>query len=179
MNVNRITVRYTKALLEAAIDLGVSQNLDADMKYISSALKLPDFKMFLENPSIRTSVKNRTLKELFADKVNPLTLNFLELLTKNKREVYLGWIARNYADIYRKHFNISLVELTSSIKIDEKIKNKIISVTTQSLKINVELTDTINPEIIGGFIINIDGKQYDASIKHKLEKIKRELLQNK
>lgn len=179
MNINRITVRYAKALLSAAIELGVAHIVDKDITFVASKFNQADFKMFLENPTIRTSVKINVFREVFADKVNPLTIKFLELLTLNKRELYLSRIALNYSTTYRKSFNITQVQITTAVNVGEILKNEVSNTVSKTLNTTVELKETVEPEIIGGFIINIDDKQYDASIKNKLEKVKRELLQIK
>jgi len=177
MNINRITVRYAKALLQAAVEQGVADKIYQDMEFAGTIVDLPDFKLFLNNPSINTSTKNKVLNEVFLNKVNPLTITFLELLTKNKREIYLKSIARNYIKIYRDFNNITSVNISTAVEIGDTLKNKVKTVVGQILKKQVELSETTDADIIGGFVIRIDDKQYDASIKHKLEKVKRELLQ--
>lgn len=176
MNISRITVRYAKALLEISVSKDIASSVNDDMKMIMNMADLKDFKLFLENPSIQISRKNKVLNDIFKNKVNPLTLNFLLLLTKNKREIYLKSIARNFIHKYRQLFGITHVTLTTTVMPEEKFLNEIEQSISKKFNTKVELTDIYDESLIGGFIIKIDDKQYDASVKNKLEKIKRELL---
>ena len=81
-------------------------------------------------------------------------------------------------DLYNKHKNIQDVTLTSAIRLDEsylkKIKSKLSKLSTKSISINQK----INSNIIGGFILKVDDKMYDASYRTKLKNIKKTLLNN-
>ena len=60
---------------------------------------------------------------------------------------------------------------------DQKLKNEISNIIATEFKTKVELTDKVDPEIIGGFILTVEGMQYDASVSSGLKSIKKELLQ--
>jgi F-type H+-transporting ATPase subunit delta len=176
MNLNRITVRYAKALLESAVELNIAQIVNDDIKLISKTSEFKDFKLFLENPTIQTSRKNKIISEIFQNKINQLTLNFLFLLTKNKREIYLSSITRNFLKQYRDLFGITHVLLTTTTQAEDLFLKEIEKNISTLYKTKVELHDKADESLLGGFIVNINDVQYDASVKNKLEKIKRELL---
>lgn len=176
MNTNRISVRYAKALFQTALELNVAEAVDNDMRLISKTLVTTEFRNFLENPVVFPSKKQKVFNSIYKDSVNELTIKFLKLLTDKKRELYLRAIARNYSDFYRKHFGIKSVELVTAFTADKKLKDDIIKIIEKTFSTKVELSDRSDPDIIGGFVLSVEGMQYDASISTKLKEIKRELL---
>jgi F-type H+-transporting ATPase subunit delta len=94
---------------------------------------------------------------------------------KNGRESFIPAIARNFIHETKKYKGITESVLTTAVKVDYKIKKQIIDLISGVFKTQVELKETIDPEIIGGFILRIDDNYIDGSLKNKLRKIKKEL----
>ncbi len=176
MNTNRVTVRYAKALYSFAADEKKADVVRNDMQIISEVVKISEFRNMLENPVIFPSKKTAVFKQLFEGKFDAITLNFLKLLTENKREIYLSAIARNYIDIYRKNNNIKSAELITVFKPDEQLKKDTIKILSKQFNADIELLTDIDKNITGGFVLTVDGKQYDASIANKLKELKKEML---
>ena len=176
MNTNRITVRYAKALFELALEEKKAEQINNDMLIIGETAKVPDFRRFLENPVIFPSKKQAVFSGIFKGKVDELSLRFFKLLSENKRETYLSSIARNYSDLYRKFYGIKSVQLTTTFKIDDKLRKEISDIISVEFKTKVEMTEQIKEEIIGGFVLTVENLQYDVSVATKLKDIKKELL---
>ncbi len=177
MNTNRITVRYAKALFEAALEENKSERVNNDMQLFHTISGEPELRNFLENPVIIPSRKQEIFNKLFRNYVDELSLKFFKLLSVNNREIYLKSIAVNYSKFYRKHFGIKSVKLVTPFPTDQKFKNEVSNIIATEFKTKVEMTDKIDPEIIGGFILTVEGMQYDASVSSGLKSIKKELLQ--
>ena len=176
MNTSKISVRYAKALFETALEEKKTEKINNDMSLLSEIIQIPEFRDFLINPVIFPSKKLEIFKSIFKTKVDNLTENLFKLLTKNKRECYLRAIARNYSDFYRKHYGIKSVELITVFSADKKLKDDVSKIIEKEFNTKVELSDQMNPDIIGGFILTVGGMQYDTSVSAKLKKIKKELL---
>jgi len=177
MNTNRITVRYAKALFELALEEKKAAKINNDLHLIGETAKIPDFKRFLENPVIFPSKKQAVFNEIFKSKTDELSLRFFKLLSDNKRETYINSIARNYSEFYRKFYGIKSVQLTTTFKIDDKLRKEVSNIISTEFKTKVELTEQVNKDIIGGFVLTVENLQYDASVATKLSDIKKELLQ--
>jgi F-type H+-transporting ATPase subunit delta len=95
---------------------------------------------------------------------------------KNGRESFLPAIARNFVHETKKYKGITESVLTTAINVDDNIRKQITDLISGIFKTKVELKESIDPEIIGGFILQIDDNYIDASIKNKLRKIKKELI---
>ncbi|PID88350.1 MAG: ATP synthase F1 subunit delta [Bacteroidia bacterium] len=178
MNTNRISVRYAKALFEAAKEEKNIKEIAENMEQILSASRIKDFKNFLETPVVQAGGKQKIFHSLFGQKFNSLTLKFFKLLSKNNREAYLPLIAANYIKYYKEHFNIKSAQITTAYSADkdlhEEIKTLVEKLYGKNTQADVQIQTDKN--LIGGFVLNIDHKQYDASISAKLKKIKNTLL---
>ena len=176
MNTNRVTVRYAKALFNLALEEKVAERVNKDMLLVGETANISDFRSFLESPVIVPSKKQSVFNGLFKGKLNNLSLRFFKLLTENKREIYLKSIARNYNDLYRKFYGIKSVQLITTFSIDDKLRKEISDIISVQFKTKVEMTEQIDKDIVGGFVLTVEGMQYDASVTTKLKDIKSELL---
>lgn len=177
MNTNRISVRYAKALFELALEENKAGNVNNDMLLFLQVSVEPEFQSFLENPVILPSKKQEIFNGIFKNYTEELSLKFFKLLSDKNREIFLNVIARNYSGFYRKHFGIKSVELVTPFPADQKFKDNITNIIATEFKTKVDLTDKVHPEIVGGFILTVEGLQYDASVSSSLKSIKKELLQ--
>lgn len=178
MDISAIRVRYAKAFFLLAQEKNRLETLKTDIeKVLDTYTHSTEFVHLLESPVISTSKKAELITQIFKAEVNSVTLNFLLLILQNNREEYIPGICRNFLELIRKDQNIKLATLITATDIESKTIGKIKSLLEKQLKATVELTSQIDPEIIGGLILRIDDKQYDASITTKLKKIKQELLE--
>jgi F-type H+-transporting ATPase subunit delta len=176
MNESIIAVRYTKAIFSLAKEKNILDHVKSDIEIIYSVLnESPELRQFFENPVLMPSKKKEVIDHIFKS-LHPQTLSFINLLIDNKREEYMHQIARNFLDKYRQYKGIQTVVFTSVVKIEEKTVTAIIELVKNIFKTDVELTSQLNEKIIGGFILRIGDKQFNASIHSSLNKIKRKLL---
>ena len=176
MNQSKISVRYAKALFISSQEKNILEEIKNDITLVYKTIKeITEFRLFLTDPITKTSKKQLIFKNAFDRKVNNLTLSFIELIVKNKREMHLEDISRNFLDLYRKEKGIKKVVFTSATKASEHTKKNISELVKNVYKSEVDLTETVNSDIIGGFILRIEDQQVDTSVSSKLEKFRREL----
>lgn len=176
MDRNRVTVRYAKALIELALDKGILKEVDHDIRILYTSLN--DFKGFydiINSPGSNYSFKLKTIGELFSKEFQPLTMKFLDLVLSKHREEFLIDICRNCIDMIRKLDGVVTADLITASELDKKLIGLIKSKFEQKTKNSIEMTTNVDPDLIGGFIFTIDGKQYDASIASKLSSFKKQL----
>ncbi len=177
MDESAITVRYAKALFSLAKENQWLSSLKEDTALISAVCsQSDDFNILLKDPVIHPSEKIRLIGLIFKKKVHKTTLDFLTLVTRNKRETYIPSISRYIQTLIRKEKNIKTVVISTAQELDENLLQKIQKILEKELKATVELSQKVNPEIIGGLILRIDNQQYDASVSTQLEKLKKTLL---
>ncbi len=178
MNESKISVRYSRALFQSALDKKILERIRDDMSIISNICSIPEMKELLDSPVIIPSKKTEILRTIFGTFVHDLTLSLINLVVKNGREKYLPAIARVFLHTAKKHEGITESLLTSAVKVDEKIKKQVIDLIAGIFKTKVDLKENIDESIIGGFILKVEDNYIDASIRNKLTKIRKELTTN-
>ncbi|HZL12190.1 MAG TPA: ATP synthase F1 subunit delta [Prolixibacteraceae bacterium] len=177
MDQSIINVRYAKAFFTLAKEKGLTIELRKDAGLIASVCSSSrDFNLMLESPVVKTSNKINAIKRIFEGKVNLLSLKFLVLITENKRESYLAGIFRNLENLYRQEEGIKTAILTSAEPLDEALVLQVRKILETEFNAKIELSETVDDELIGGFVLRVDDNQYDASISTQLRKIKNKLL---
>lgn len=178
MSVQRIAGRYAKSLLDLAREQNKLDRVLEDVKSFQAASKNRDFYLLLKSPIVNARKKLSILDALFKDKYDEMTMAFLRILVNKGREPYLPEVAEEFITQYKKIKHISTVKVTTAKPMTaaamEALKAKLTAsdATAQS----VEIETAVNPELIGGFILELDDKIYDASVAQKLEEVKRSLL---
>lgn len=171
----RAAIRYAKAILDMADSIGVAKEVSSDMTLIASTIDgNQELNTFIENPTIRVEVKESALLEVFAD-VNGVTKGLFRLLFENKRFEILEAVAIEYNRLFDEMNGIEVAKVTTAIAMDALLEAKVLAKieTLSDKKITIE--NIIDPSIIGGFILRIGDKQYNASVANRLQVLKREL----
>jgi len=177
MNESQISVRYAKALLQSAAGKGLLDEVYDDMAILEETGRLKDFKYMLLLPSLQPSQKSKIAASVLEKYVSGLTMAMIHLVIHNKREEYLSGIARNFRELYRKAKGISHAKLVTAQPVDEKTMEKIRTLIGKTYESEVELSAAVKEEIIGGFILTVEDRQYDASVTSSLRSTKKKLLQ--
>ena len=171
----RAAIRYAKAILEIAVSKSVADKVSIDMTVIASTIKSnEELSLFIQSPTIKTETKESALVEIFAN-VNAVTKSLFRLLFENKRFEILGAVAEEYNRLFDIMNNVEVAKVTTAIPMDAALEAKVLAkiATFSDKKITIE--NTIDASIIGGFILRIGDKQYNASIANRLQVLKREL----
>jgi F-type H+-transporting ATPase subunit delta len=180
MSTIRISSRYAKSLLDLAKDGSKIDVVKGDLKLFRDAISNRDLALMIKSPIIKADKKLSIFKAIFNDKVDVLTSSFFDIVIKKGRESLLPEIAQSFEDQYNEMHGITKAYITLAAEMNDelldKIKNKISALGVDSTKI--EINKTIDPSIIGGFILQVGDKLYDASIKTKLAKSRKELVDN-
>jgi F-type H+-transporting ATPase subunit delta len=176
MNDSKISVRYSRAIFQSAVEKKTLDKVYQDMIFISEICRTPETKEFLQSPIISPSKKQAIFHKMFDGNIEKITLSLIDLTVKNGRESFIPAIARNFIHETKKYRGITESVLTTAVKVDDEVKKQITTLISDIFKTTVELKETVDPEIIGGFILQIDDNYIDASIKNKLRKIKKELI---
>lgn len=180
MSVMRIASRYAKSLIELAKDQGKLEKVIGDMALFNQAIENRDLYLLLKSPIIKSDKKSNVFKALFGERVDHLTSSFFEIIIKKGREGYLPEISDQVIQQYRVLMNITTAVVTTSSPLNEaqetRIKQELVNLGVASGA--VELESKVDPDIIGGFLLEVGDQMYDASVKSKLAALKKEILDN-
>lgn len=180
MSVTRIATRYAKSLIDLSGEQGKLEKVHEDMLMLHNASKNRDLHVFLKNPVIHSDKKIAVFKALFGDKMDQLTLAYMNLLANKGREGYLTEIAAEFVNQYKVLKKITTVKVTTAGPMTDDLmgdlkKQLLASGITHE---NLDIQTVVNPDLIGGFVLEFDNKRYDSSVAHKLEELKSQFSKN-
>lgn len=174
MSSTRAAIRYAKAILDLATSKNVANDVSNDMFSITNTISgNQELNSFIQNPIIKVEVKENALLEVFAN-TNQVTKSLFHLLFENKRFEILNATAIEYNKLFDEINGIEVAQVTTAIAMDADLEAKVKEkIATFSYK-KVSIENIVDPSIIGGFILRIGDKQYNASIANRLQVLKRE-----
>ncbi|KDN55298.1 ATP synthase F1 subunit delta [Flavobacterium seoulense] len=171
----RAAIRYAKAILDMADSIGVANEVNNDMILIASTIKSnSELNAFIQSPTISVEVKEKALLEVFANS-NGVTKGFFHLLFENKRFEILEAIAVAYSNLFDQANGIEVAKVTTAIPMDADLEAKVVAKIASLSDKKVTIKNIVDPAIIGGFILTIGDKQYNASIANRLQVLRKEL----
>lgn len=176
MNTGMIPMRYATALLSYASESKQEELLYEKAKIIvRNFAEQPRLRAALENPVLSFDAKRKLMITAAGTTTDKVLDKFIDLLLKNNRETFLQFIMLKYIDLYRVKNNIYSGKLITASKIDASTEKKLTSVIESQKNGKLEIQKSVDPELIGGFILEVDNTRWDASIKRQLQTIKNEL----
>jgi F-type H+-transporting ATPase subunit delta len=175
----RISSRYAKSLLSLCVEKGQVDIVFTDMKMIHQTIvDSRDLELMLLSPIIKPDTKTRILDKVFGASISPITKTFLTLLTNKGRENMVMEIASSFVEQVQRHQDITSVDVVSATALDEATRAKVLALASQLAHGKVQLTERINPELIGGFVLRVGDQQVDTSIFNSIRNLKREFAEN-
>ena len=172
MDLGLISVRYARALLKAGIEASVSDRVYSDMlTVLESYAKVPQLKATIDNPMLSRQQKEDLLIAAAGGAPCELTRTFFGLVLKEGRERIMQFIANSFITLYRKHNNLISAKLTTASEIDFKTEDKLRQLVEGRTNGKVDFQTDVDPEIIGGFVLEYDTYRMDASVKKQLNAI--------
>ena len=172
MDIGVISMRYARALLKSATDTKqedmVYQNMITMAK---SFVDVPALRHTIDNPMLSKDKKESLLLVAAGDKPSALTKAFIALVLKEDRENMIQFMANSYVTLYRKQKNVIRGKLTTAARVSAETEQKMRQMVESKTNGTVEFETEVNPDIIGGFILEYDTYRMDASVKAKLNSI--------
>lgn len=175
----KVASRYAKSLLGLVAEKGNLEEAFNDMSLIKKTCsENRDLVVLLKSPVVNTEKKASILNSVYGKNVSEVTMLFINLITKNRREGALPEIADAFIAQYKAMKGITTAVVTSAAVLADDAKKKIQDLVQKEVGGTVELQMEINPELIGGFILRIGDKQLDTSILSKIGDLRQEFKNN-
>jgi F-type H+-transporting ATPase subunit delta len=176
----RVASRYVKSLLGLAVERNVLDLVHQDMQMLDRIFGTNrDLVNMLRSPIIRHEKKRSVLEKIFKGNVNGLTFDIIDILTRKNRENLLPAIAKEFHVAYNDYKGIGKATVTTTVPMDASLRAEIETIVKQlSKKTKIELEEKVDQNLIGGFVLNVEDHQIDASIKSKLKSLKWRFSQN-
>jgi F-type H+-transporting ATPase subunit delta len=172
MDIGVISVRYARALLKSATDAKIEQQVYAEMQQIAkSYIEVPQLRSTIDNPMLSKDKKQALLLTAAGQKPSDLMKAFISLVLKEDRESVMQFIANSYVTLYRQQKNVIRGRLITAAAVSPETEQKMRQMVESKTNGTVEFESQVNPDIIGGFILEYDTYRMDASVKTKLNSI--------
>ncbi|WP_312090543.1 ATP synthase F1 subunit delta [Chryseobacterium sp.] len=179
MLTSKVAKRYAQGLLDFTKESGQTEAVFAEMKDVVKLMsESKDLNTFFMTPYIDAHKKTEVAKEIFKS-FSPVSQNLIKLIIKNGRESQLKNVAQQFINKVEDINGIQRITLTTATELSNENMEQILRSTnlvnqsaTFDLKVNV------NPEILGGYILRVGDQQVDASVKSKLNNIKKDFHLN-
>jgi F-type H+-transporting ATPase subunit delta len=171
--------RYAQAILDLAQQKNAVNDVYTNAQDLISIIKSNrEFYNFLKSPLIKSDKKEKIIFQLFEKNLHPILLQFIKILCKRRRESILPEILMAIINEYKRRNNIVSAQLITAFKFDDELRKKVLDkINSYKHSSQVELNETIDESIIGGFILKFDNEQIDTSIKTQLQKLYQKFIQ--
>jgi len=173
MDIGVISVRYARALLKSATDAKQESVVYQEMMLLAkSFIDVPALRHTIDNPMLAKEKKQMLLETATGGaESSALSKAFIALVLKEGRENMIQFMANSYVTLYRQQKNIILAKLTTAPRVSAATEQKMRQMVEAKTQGTVEFETQVNPDIIGGFVLEYDTFRMDASVKSRLNAI--------
>ena len=174
----QVASRYAKSLIDLSLEQNALEKVENDIQlFIKICKENPQLLAVLKNPIIGLDKKANILQSLFEGKFHPMILSFFGIVVRKGRSEILYATAKEFLNEYNRYKNVVKATVTSASPLSEANRKQIVDVVSDATKGKIILTEKVNANLIGGFILTVGDKQYDTSISSQLAKLKKEFSQ--
>ena len=175
---SRAAIRYAKALLSLAKDHNIAEAVNKDMELISKTIsESHELELLLKNAIVKSEDKKSILFKVFSG-LNADSKSLINLLIENKRINILDEVASKYNGLYDDYIGKEVATVITAVPMTSDMEIKVLAKVKELTPKSVELHNVVDESILGGFILRIGDRQYNASISNKLNTLKREFSLN-
>ncbi len=173
----RVASRYAKSLLVLCMEKNLVEEVNNDMVLIDSACdQNRELVLVFRSPIIKHDKKIKIVEAIFGDKVNKITRLFLNLIISKGRAEVLHLITREFHKQYLEFKGIQKANVITTFKLDDMLRNEFEKIVKTLTNKDPDLSEEVSTDIIGGYILNIDDRRIDSSLKSMLKKIEHDLI---
>lgn len=176
----RVASRYAKSLLDLAQEQGTLEQVKQDMDLFSKTLnESRDLRLLLRNPIVKHDKKLAILRAVFGGKVTELTEKFFTIVTQKNRESALEFIGSEFLTQYNVLRGVQTAEVTTATALTPQLRAEVETLVRQQTGLQqVTLTEKIDPDLIGGFVLRVGDQLIDDSVRYRLRRLRSEFSQN-
>jgi len=178
MSATTVARRYGKALLSLSKDQNAVDAVEQDMRaLIQAAKENRELSVILASPVVRPEKKEAIVRSVFSG-ANELTVSFLALLAKKGRAGLIADMAEAFVSLVREERGVVLAEVVTAVPLDEARRAEVNALIGKVHEGGVELSETVDPHLIGGFKLRVGDRMIDASVFQSLRTMHRNLTNN-
>jgi F-type H+-transporting ATPase subunit delta len=167
---------YARALFEVATERDEIDLVREQLGQFADALsESRDLQMFFFSPYFSTEEKEDALTKAVTG-ADEAIVNFLSLLLENHRMPVIFRVRREYDRLWEEANKLLPVEITSAVELDPSVAQRVGDEIGRQTGRTVELTSTVDPEVLGGIVVRVGNSIIDASIRTRLENLRKQVV---
>ncbi len=166
---------YARALFDAAKERGELDEVRDQLATFADAVdRSRDLQVFLFSPYFSTAEKKDGLRRAI-EGASETFLNFLEVLVENHRMPAIFRTRRQYDELWEEENHLLPVEITSAVALDHATVQQIGNTIGEQTGQHIELSSHVDPDILGGIVVRVGNAILDASIRNRLEQLRKQV----
>ena len=166
---------YARALFDAALEEKRLEPVGEQLaQLVAAESEVPELRELLRNPQVDPGARKAALEDLLSDG-DELLRNFLLVLVDKGRTGQLEEIAREFERLVAEHEGIVHAELTTAVELSDEEARELLEQIEKASGRKVEATRRVDPDLIGGIVLQVGSHRLDASVRGRLERLRREL----
>lgn len=180
MNNPRLAQRYAKSLIDIGSDLNELEAVHNDIVFLKSVTdRSREFVVMLESPVISPDKKYKVINSITQGRISKITETFLKLVCNKGRERNLPGVISSFIEQYNTIIGLHNAKLTTATPISRELADSFVSKIKASTSYSkVHLETVVDDSIIGGFILEMEGKLIDNSILKNLHDVRKQFANN-
>jgi F-type H+-transporting ATPase subunit delta len=173
--VEEIAKVYSRALFEVAKEHDVLDRVHDELGEFADALDSDrDLQVFLFSPYFSSEEKKDGIGRIVSD-ADPRLVNFLQLLAERHRMPVLFRIRRSFDEMWVEENRLLPVTVTSAVELDERLVSEIGRRIEEQTGRRVELSSSVNPDVLGGLMVRVGNMVLDATVRNRLEELRKQV----
>lgn len=170
---NKTSNEFAEALFSLCMETHAEQETLGALHLVQAGFaNQPEALAMLDSPAIPKAERRKALEEAFADHVPQHVMGYLDLLCQNGRMRQLDESIRRFEELYDSANKLSTAVVTSAVELSDEEKQQLQSKLEARLHRTIRLVCQVDASLLGGAVVQVDGKVFDGSLKHKLHEIK-------
>ena len=166
--------RYAEAAFQVALSADALDRWQSDLAMLGEAVAIPELRAVVEHPAIPFAEKARVVRRAVSD-VEPEALNLVLLMIRRGRPGAIVPMRRHFNELVRRHRGVARAEIRSALPLDPGDRAELTAVLQRLAGRTVELTEHVDPSLIGGVSVRIGDQLFDASVRSRLERLRSRL----
>jgi F-type H+-transporting ATPase subunit delta len=173
----RVATRYATSLFNLSQEKNSLDKIVEDARNFTQIVnENRGFKNMLSSPIVTTDKKMAVINKIFGNSFDPMTMAFIKIVLRKKREIVLPQIFEGVNEMYNKNKGVVSATVYTAVPVSEKIKADIMAFLEKETKRTVDLKLAVKEDILGGFVIKYEDKLVDASVATQLRSLRKHLI---
>lgn len=176
MRDRKVALRYAQALLEVALARKLVDDLDESLRGLTAvADRHPELARFLQNPQVPLAQKKELVEKVLGDRVEPVLLQFLELLLDKGRILHLRDIQSVYAALVEEHRGLQRARVVTAVPLPDDLEARLVDKLAALTGRQIILEKKVDPSVVGGVCVTMGDQILDGTVRTGLQRLRESL----